>query len=300
MMLYKDAKSLFVAIQTRFGDNEATKKTQKTLLKQMYENFSAPSTESLDYILNRLQKIIVEQEVKGTANSSSNSQNMTFVSSPSSTNEVNTAYGPEFEGYGPKTSKSISKDISNEVKEYLDAPLVNDRVSDNKHCSVESPVVVEKKTVVSTVAKIEFVRAKQQEKLVRKPVKPRPINTARPRSVNTARPRPVNTARPNLIVVNAVSVNQVKTINREKQIQVLVDKKKVIITETSVRSDLHLEVAEDDSNLRSNDANDDGGDSADDGNKSAPNNSVDSPSNSTVDEVTKDHVHTKTDNSDTA
>ncbi|GJU73614.1 hypothetical protein Tco_1265019 [Tanacetum coccineum] len=117
---YKDAKTLFAAIQTRFGGNEATKKTQKTLLKQMYENFSAPSIESLDSIFNRLQKIwnthvvvwrnkpdldtmsfddlynnfkIVEQEVKGTASSSSSSQNMDFVSSPSSTNEVNTAYG---------------------------------------------------------------------------------------------------------------------------------------------------------------------------------------------------------------
>ncbi|GKB10344.1 ribonuclease H-like domain-containing protein [Tanacetum coccineum] len=146
---YKDAKTLFAAIQIRFGGNEATKKTQKTLLKQMYENFSTPSTESLDSIFNRLQKIvsqldilgenilqedlnlkflrslpsewnthvvvwrnkpdldtmsfddlynnfkIVEQEVKGTASSSSSSssQNMAFVSSPSSTNEVNTAYG---------------------------------------------------------------------------------------------------------------------------------------------------------------------------------------------------------------
>ncbi|GJX39688.1 hypothetical protein Tco_0252991 [Tanacetum coccineum] len=54
---YKDAKSLFAAIQTRFGGNDATKKTHKTLLKQMYENFSAPSTESLDSIFNRLQKI---------------------------------------------------------------------------------------------------------------------------------------------------------------------------------------------------------------------------------------------------
>ncbi|GJU19008.1 hypothetical protein Tco_1146974 [Tanacetum coccineum] len=144
---YKDAQTLFAAIQTRFGGNEATKKTQKTLLKQMYENFSAPSTESLDSIFNRLQKIvsqlailgenisqedlnlkflrslpsewnthvvvwrnkpdldtmsfddlynnfkIVEQEVKGTTSSSSSSQNMAFVSSPSSTNEVNTAYG---------------------------------------------------------------------------------------------------------------------------------------------------------------------------------------------------------------
>ncbi|GKG02996.1 hypothetical protein Tco_0310632, partial [Tanacetum coccineum] len=36
---------------------------------------------------------IVEQEVKRTASSSSSSQNMAFVSSPSSTNEVNTTYG---------------------------------------------------------------------------------------------------------------------------------------------------------------------------------------------------------------
>ncbi|GJY20519.1 hypothetical protein Tco_0393085 [Tanacetum coccineum] len=41
---YKDAKTLFDAIQTRFGGNDATKKTQKTLLKQMYENVNAPST----------------------------------------------------------------------------------------------------------------------------------------------------------------------------------------------------------------------------------------------------------------
>ncbi|GKB20095.1 ribonuclease H-like domain-containing protein, partial [Tanacetum coccineum] len=32
---YKDAKTLFVAIQTRFDGNEVTKKTQKTLLKQI-------------------------------------------------------------------------------------------------------------------------------------------------------------------------------------------------------------------------------------------------------------------------
>ncbi|GJT13345.1 hypothetical protein Tco_0860387 [Tanacetum coccineum] len=51
---YKDAKTLFHAIQTRFGGNDATKKTQKTLLKQRYENFNAPSTESLDSIFNRL------------------------------------------------------------------------------------------------------------------------------------------------------------------------------------------------------------------------------------------------------
>ncbi|GJV11568.1 putative ribonuclease H-like domain-containing protein [Tanacetum coccineum] len=95
---YKDAKTLFAAIHARFGGNDATKKTQKTLLKQMYENFiisqedlnlkflrSLPSewnthiviwrnkpdldTMSFDDLYNNFK--IVEQEVRGTANSSS-------------------------------------------------------------------------------------------------------------------------------------------------------------------------------------------------------------------------------------
>ncbi|GJS66673.1 putative ribonuclease H-like domain-containing protein [Tanacetum coccineum] len=36
-----------IPIQSRFGGNDATKKTQKTLLKQTYENFNASSSESL-------------------------------------------------------------------------------------------------------------------------------------------------------------------------------------------------------------------------------------------------------------
>ncbi|GKB38895.1 hypothetical protein Tco_0883837 [Tanacetum coccineum] len=51
---YPDAKSMFAAIETRFRGNAATRKTQKTLLKQQYENFSATSAESLDSIFNRL------------------------------------------------------------------------------------------------------------------------------------------------------------------------------------------------------------------------------------------------------
>nr|GEU52545.1 zinc finger, CCHC-type [Tanacetum cinerariifolium] len=78
---------------------------------------------------------------------------------------------PEFEGYGPKTSKSVSDDIPNELKAYPDAFLVKDRVTDNKYCSVESPIVVEKKTNIPTIAKVKVVRTKQQEKPVRKPVK---------------------------------------------------------------------------------------------------------------------------------
>ncbi|GJV71050.1 ribonuclease H-like domain-containing protein [Tanacetum coccineum] len=42
-----------------------TKKTQKTLLKQMYETFSASSSESLDSIFNRLQKIVSQLTILG-------------------------------------------------------------------------------------------------------------------------------------------------------------------------------------------------------------------------------------------
>ncbi|GJZ48115.1 putative ribonuclease H-like domain-containing protein [Tanacetum coccineum] len=66
---------------------------------------------------------------------------------------------PEFEGYGPKTSKSVSEDISNEVRESPDAPLVKELVLDDK---------LEKKTVFPTVAKIEFADCNyhQRERVV--------------------------------------------------------------------------------------------------------------------------------------
>ncbi|GKD67202.1 hypothetical protein Tco_1309310 [Tanacetum coccineum] len=51
---YPNAKTMFAAIETRFEGNAATKKTQKTLLKQQYKNFNASSAESLDSIFNRL------------------------------------------------------------------------------------------------------------------------------------------------------------------------------------------------------------------------------------------------------
>nr|GFA06637.1 hypothetical protein [Tanacetum cinerariifolium] len=77
---YKDAKTLFEAIQARFGGNDATKKTQKSLLKQMSENFSAPSTESIDSIFNMLQKIISQLPILGETNSQKG-LNMKFLRS---------------------------------------------------------------------------------------------------------------------------------------------------------------------------------------------------------------------------
>ncbi|GJZ25843.1 ribonuclease H-like domain-containing protein, partial [Tanacetum coccineum] len=61
----KDAKSLLQAIEKRFGENTATKKTQRNLLKQQYENFTASSSEVLDQTFDRLQKLISQLKIHG-------------------------------------------------------------------------------------------------------------------------------------------------------------------------------------------------------------------------------------------
>ncbi|GJX54873.1 putative ribonuclease H-like domain-containing protein [Tanacetum coccineum] len=116
----KDAKSLWKAINTRFGGNKESKKMQKTILKQQYENFTASRSEGLDKIYDRSLPLawnnialimrntpdldimsiddlynnlkVYEAEIKSQSSSSSspNSQNMAFVSleNTSSTNEA--------------------------------------------------------------------------------------------------------------------------------------------------------------------------------------------------------------------
>nr|GEZ72304.1 ribonuclease H-like domain-containing protein [Tanacetum cinerariifolium] len=80
---HKDAKTLMKAIENRFGGNTETKKVLKNLLKQQYENFTSSSSESLDLIHDRLQKLV-----------STTTQNLAFVSSfntDSTTNSVSAA-----------------------------------------------------------------------------------------------------------------------------------------------------------------------------------------------------------------
>nr|GEZ79497.1 hypothetical protein [Tanacetum cinerariifolium] len=60
---HKDAKTLMGAIKKRFGGNTEIKKVQKTLLKQQYENFTCSSSESLDQIHDRLQKLISQLKI---------------------------------------------------------------------------------------------------------------------------------------------------------------------------------------------------------------------------------------------
>ncbi|GKA23790.1 hypothetical protein Tco_0709823 [Tanacetum coccineum] len=113
----KDAKSLLQAIEKRFGRNAATKKTQRNLLKQQYENFTASSSEpeidtlSLDDLYNNLN--IYEPEVNGTSSSSTNIQNVAFVSSNSTSGTngvVNTAHGATTTSTQATTVNSITID----------------------------------------------------------------------------------------------------------------------------------------------------------------------------------------------
>nr|GEZ77946.1 hypothetical protein [Tanacetum cinerariifolium] len=109
---HKDSKTLVEAIEKRFRGNTETKKVQKTLLKQQYENLSGSSTESLDQIHDRLQKLIsqleiliidleeqsldhlfnsikiYEAEVKSSSFASTTTQNIAFVFS-SNTDDTN-------------------------------------------------------------------------------------------------------------------------------------------------------------------------------------------------------------------
>nr|GEU36682.1 hypothetical protein [Tanacetum cinerariifolium] len=55
---HKDAKTLMEAIERRFGGNTKTRKVQKILLKQQFKNFTGSSSEDLDQIDDRLQKLV--------------------------------------------------------------------------------------------------------------------------------------------------------------------------------------------------------------------------------------------------
>ncbi|GJR86810.1 hypothetical protein Tco_0210821 [Tanacetum coccineum] len=62
---YKDAKLLMQAIEKRYGGNKESKKVQRTLLKQQYENFTGTSSEIMDQSFDRLQKLISQLEIQG-------------------------------------------------------------------------------------------------------------------------------------------------------------------------------------------------------------------------------------------
>ncbi|GJT34971.1 hypothetical protein Tco_0925390 [Tanacetum coccineum] len=61
----EDAKELWATIKNRFGGNDQTKKMQKNVLKQHFENLYVSNTEGLDKAYDRFQRLISQLEVHG-------------------------------------------------------------------------------------------------------------------------------------------------------------------------------------------------------------------------------------------
>ncbi|GJX48369.1 hypothetical protein Tco_0273559 [Tanacetum coccineum] len=68
---------------------------------------------------------------------------------------------PKFEVYGLRDNKSVCENSSYETKKNYDAPLIEEWVSDNED-EVESPIVVEKKTIVPTIPKVDVYTCKHK------------------------------------------------------------------------------------------------------------------------------------------
>ncbi|GJV76716.1 hypothetical protein Tco_1508300 [Tanacetum coccineum] len=84
----KDAKSLWEAIKNRFGGNKESKKMQKTILKQNYENLAASSQEGLDKTYDRFQKLISQLEIHGEVISQEDANLKLLRSLPSAWNNI--------------------------------------------------------------------------------------------------------------------------------------------------------------------------------------------------------------------
>nr|GEX11142.1 hypothetical protein [Tanacetum cinerariifolium] len=131
---HKDAKTLMEAIEKHFGRNTETKKVQNTLLKQQFENFSGSSSEGLDQIHDRIQKLISQLEihrvslsqedvnlkflrkVKHSSSTGTESHNLAFVSSTptdSTTDSVSDAVNVSAVGTNLSASTLLNIDSLN-------------------------------------------------------------------------------------------------------------------------------------------------------------------------------------------
>ncbi|GJT45351.1 ribonuclease H-like domain-containing protein [Tanacetum coccineum] len=135
-----NAKEMWDAIKSRFGGNDESKKLQKYILKQQFKRFSVSTQKgfikamtvslimrtklgvdslSFDDLYNNLK--VFENDVKGSTASSTNTQNIAFVSeNTSSTNDTQPSES--------KTSKidTCESNISSEPPELVSEPVVNE------------------------------------------------------------------------------------------------------------------------------------------------------------------------------
>nr|GEX59788.1 putative ribonuclease H-like domain-containing protein [Tanacetum cinerariifolium] len=130
----RNAKTLMEAIEKRFRGNTETKKVQKTLWKQQFENFTGSSSEcldwrnkadleeqSLDELFNRLK--IYEAEVKHSSSTGTTIQNLAFVSSSntdSTTESVSAATSVSAKMHVPQLDNEDLKQIDVDDLEEMD------------------------------------------------------------------------------------------------------------------------------------------------------------------------------------
>ncbi|GJY51468.1 hypothetical protein Tco_0442315 [Tanacetum coccineum] len=186
-------QSFAEAVMKWFGGNDATKKTQRNLLKQQYENFTASSSKVLDQTFDRLQKLISQLEIHGESISQEDmNQN--------STNEaINTAHGIttastqatavnlttidnlsdaiicaffgnmeiSLKNTGRKLTVNGNETIRFDKSKVYDWSDQAKKVSDSEEEDVPQ-AKIQKKTVKPSFAKIEFVKSKEQVKSPRK------------------------------------------------------------------------------------------------------------------------------------
>ncbi|GJU09776.1 hypothetical protein Tco_1132172 [Tanacetum coccineum] len=207
----KDAKLLLEAIEKRFGGNEATKKTQRNLLKQQYENFTTPITQnkadldsmSMDDLYNKIK--VLEQKLKEISCSmecyNCNNKDILLGSAES---EISNR-GIDHEGLGGydwsdqaeegptnyalmtySSSSSDSKSVNEpevEKSKVESSKVETKKVRKNDDALIiedwvsddeerdDSKPKIEKKIVKPSIAKIEFVKPRQHGKTTRKTAK---------------------------------------------------------------------------------------------------------------------------------
>ncbi|GJX18896.1 hypothetical protein Tco_0221573 [Tanacetum coccineum] len=119
----KDAKLLLEAVEKRFGGNATTKKTQRNLLKQQYENFTALSSEMLDQTFDRLQKLVSQLELLDEKLSQEDvNQKLLRSLSP----EWNTHAIPVVE------NRKSDEEVPKVVKKNDNAPIIEEYVSNDE------------------------------------------------------------------------------------------------------------------------------------------------------------------------
>nr|GEV90239.1 putative ribonuclease H-like domain-containing protein [Tanacetum cinerariifolium] len=116
----KDAKTLWEEIKTRFEGNKESKKIQKTILKQQYENFIASRSEGLDKIYDRFQKLTSQLEIHDHTSSTNEAINTNHsVSVASSQGQASTSTYANDVMFSFFVNQSNSPQLENEDLEQI-------------------------------------------------------------------------------------------------------------------------------------------------------------------------------------